>query len=692
MQKMSSQVQLYIQDHIANFDLRGFIAKMPKSIAEMRRREEEEEKKEEEESKRKEEGRRKEEEGRRREDEGKNEEGRKERKKEEEGKKDERMEEVSREEEREKEEKKEEGRDEGAREEGRRKEEKEEEKRAEARKEEGRRRRKDDVFPVVVVSCRLIRSLCGRMERVILQEVIYEICNMNVGMIYKVAASFEEKFDSFLFLMKNLLFLDRCLQDTGIDILVKDHQIDFSETKKTIFELITGHIEGGRREEGGGERKEDVWKREEGVRDEGWRREGEGREERWKREGKGKEEGRIEGGGKVEGWRREEGRREEGRREDDNAKMKSQGGREEEERREEGGGWIKEEEAWGYAKVLSFLYRGMPKVNETTIDVRKNLAEEIKGVTNRYIREMSFIIAKNICDFLRRYHSLKNLKKHASKQETLTSLSHSSEAKKEEEIKREEEEDGRRKEEEEGIRREEEEGRRREEEKKKKDEEELRRKKEEEGRKSEKEKEEEGRERHIRKEDEKMREEENEEESRINDVEETKAEIIEAEPFLPSLSSLLPPPLEPLPQPLLPPPSSLLPSSSSLPPPNSSFLPPKPSPRKDKLDFGSLLSKPILRKQYSTLIDNLYLTSSEMALKGQFFLNESEYSKVSGYLESVVENVVLVLQQFYIVVSEHLEEEEYGEVGMEDIGKVRREVKEMIRGGGKRKQSKREEA
>ena len=61
-------------------------------------------------------------------------------------------------------------------------------------------------------------------------------------------------------------------------------------------------------------------------------------------------------------------------------------------------------------------------------------------------------------------------------------------------------------------------------------------------------------------------------------------------------------------------------------------------------------------------------------------MNESEYLKVSGYLESVVENVVLVLQQFYIVVAEHLEEEEYKEVGMEDIGKIRREVKEMIRG------------
>ena len=59
MQKMSSQVQLYIQDHIANFDLKGFVARMPKSISEMRKREEEEEMKEEEDRRRIEEDRRK---------------------------------------------------------------------------------------------------------------------------------------------------------------------------------------------------------------------------------------------------------------------------------------------------------------------------------------------------------------------------------------------------------------------------------------------------------------------------------------------------------------------------------------------------------------------------------------------------------------------------------------------------------
>ena len=240
---MSSQVQLYIQDNIANFDLRGFVAKMPKSIAEMRRREEEEGYREEEESKRREEEGRK-----RREEEGKKEENVREEKRTEEeekskeGKREEMEEKGMREEgSRAEESKIKEVREEERREEERREEEgKEEGRREEVRMVEGRRerrsKREEAVFPVVIVSCRLIRSLCGRMEMSILQEVIYEICNMNVGMIYKVAASFEEKFDSFLFLMKNLLFLDRCLQDTGIDILVKEHQIDFSETKKTIFE------------------------------------------------------------------------------------------------------------------------------------------------------------------------------------------------------------------------------------------------------------------------------------------------------------------------------------------------------------------------------------------------------------------------------------------------------------------------
>lgn len=685
MQKMSTQVQLYIQDHIANFDLKGFVARMPKSISEMRKREEEEElKKEEEESKRiEEEVRKKEIERRRGDDEGKKEEdGKEEERMEQEGKKKEGREEDlgggnegRRDEEGTMKEMKEEGRrevemrEEGRREKGRREEERREEGRKEEGKMERKRRREEDVFPVVVLSCRLIKLLCGRMEMSILQELIYDICNMNVGMIYKVAASFDEKFDSFLFLMKNLLFLDRCLQSTGIEILIKEHQIDFSETKKTIFELITGHVEEGRGEEGGS-RREDGWRREVLIKEEGWRKDGGGSGDKERMNGGGKEDGRrregkvIEEGGKEEGM--EGGGREEGR-EDDNVKKKEDG-----RRRDDGERRVGEEAVWGYAKVLSFLYRGMPKVNETTIDVRKNLGEEIKGVTNRYIREMSFIIAKNICDFLRRFHHLKNLRKLASKKDPLIQVLYTTEDRKKEEFKKDEEKE-RRMEDKEGrikelneVRMGVEEG-------------ERERDKEEERVNEEKE-------RKIIENEQKKETNENisdkEEYGFKNKTEQDNKKIVEDEekPILPSPSSLLPPS-----------PKSLPPILSSLPPTPPTPTPPppppsisKPSLQKDKLDFGNLLSKPMLRKQYSSLIDNLYLTSSEMAVKGRFYLNESEYLKVSGYLESVVENVILVLQQFYIVVAEHLEEEEYREVGMEDIGKVRREVKEIIRGERKK--------
>jgi len=175
-----------------------------------------------------------------------------------------------------------------------------------------------------MITIELIKNLKDRMEKSILQEIIYEVMNTTLNMIYTVAETFEGKFDSFLFLIKHLLLLNQSLSEIGIEILVKEQKLDFSETKNTLFELISGNYNGNLE---ANRPKENNW------------------------------------------------------------------------------------------NILNFLSRGMPKVNEYIIDVKKNLTEQLNQLNNRCLKDMSFIISKNICDFLRKYHYFKNLLKHVNNNE-----------------------------------------------------------------------------------------------------------------------------------------------------------------------------------------------------------------------------------------------------------------------------------
>ena len=184
--------------------------------------------------------------------------------------------------------------------------------------------KRNEVFPLVMITIELIKNLKDRMEKSILQEIIYEVMNTTLNMIYTVAETFEGKFDSFLFLINHLLLLNQSLSEIGIEILVKEQKLDFSETKNTLFELISGNYNGNLE---ANRPKENNW------------------------------------------------------------------------------------------NILNFLSRGMPKVNEYIIDVKKNLTEQLNQLNNRCLKDMSFIISKNICDFLRKYHYFKNLLKHVNNNE-----------------------------------------------------------------------------------------------------------------------------------------------------------------------------------------------------------------------------------------------------------------------------------
>jgi len=53
------------------------------------------------------------------------------------------------------------------------------------------------------------------------------------------------------------------------------------------------------------------------------------------------------------------------------------------------------------------IYRGMPKLKEFTVDLRNNMVNQLKQALDNLNKDMTFIIAKNFIDFIKRYNALK---------------------------------------------------------------------------------------------------------------------------------------------------------------------------------------------------------------------------------------------------------------------------------------------
>lgn len=63
-----------------------------------------------------------------------------------------------------------------------------------------------------------------------------------MNQLYSVSENYNDKFDSFLFIIKNLILLSQSIMDLGIEFLVQEQELDFSETKRMFLDLISGRI------------------------------------------------------------------------------------------------------------------------------------------------------------------------------------------------------------------------------------------------------------------------------------------------------------------------------------------------------------------------------------------------------------------------------------------------------------------
>ncbi|EAR90763.1 Sec34 family protein (macronuclear) [Tetrahymena thermophila SB210] len=81
---------------------------------------------------------------------------------------------------------------------------------------------------------------------------------------------------------------------------------------------------------------------------------------------------------------------------------------------------IKAENLWNTTtNFFKILYKGMPKLKEFTIDLKNSMITQLKQALESLNKDMTFIISKNIIDFIKRYHSFKNCLEEISQNEEL---------------------------------------------------------------------------------------------------------------------------------------------------------------------------------------------------------------------------------------------------------------------------------
>jgi len=91
-----------------------------------------------------------------------------------------------------------------------------------------------------------------------------------------------------------------------------------------------------------------------------------------------------------------------------------------------------------------------------------------------------------------------------------------------------------------------------------------------------------------------------------------------------------------------------------------------------------MMKKENIKKIYEVFFENFKETVEEIVMKANNFLDSELFGKVARYLDAIIENVMLLLYQFYIIAAENCSNEEYRTLGFVEIEEIRKELKKKI--------------
>ncbi|CAK87041.1 unnamed protein product (macronuclear) [Paramecium tetraurelia] len=101
---------------------------------------------------------------------------------------------------------------------------------------------RSDLYPAVIFGLDLITKMQRSVDQVIFRQLAGETLREINSQLKLVAEQFDVKFDSYIFYLKNIIYLCDGLAQQGGDYIVKESELDFSETKAVLLQLITGQL------------------------------------------------------------------------------------------------------------------------------------------------------------------------------------------------------------------------------------------------------------------------------------------------------------------------------------------------------------------------------------------------------------------------------------------------------------------
>ncbi|CAD8100873.1 unnamed protein product [Paramecium sonneborni] len=180
---------------------------------------------------------------------------------------------------------------------------------------------RSDLYPVVIFGLDLITKMQRSVDQAIFRQLAGETLREINSQLKLVAEQFDVKFDSYIFYLKNIIYLFDGLSQLGGDYIVKESELDFSETKAVLLQLITGQL-----------RPEIQW---------------------------------------VE--------------------------------------LTSPEKLWTYiTNFFQFVYKGMPKINQYEVDWKNNLMNQKNLMLFQFVKDMTFIVAKTLIQYIRNYQYLQH--------------------------------------------------------------------------------------------------------------------------------------------------------------------------------------------------------------------------------------------------------------------------------------------
>ena len=79
-----------------------------------------------------------------------------------------------------------------------------------------------DIYPIIKISIKLLDEIENRIDAKIFKQLAYDITCSNIRHLEEINKQYLEKFDSFLFMIKNLLLLNKNLQKIKMDICITE--------------------------------------------------------------------------------------------------------------------------------------------------------------------------------------------------------------------------------------------------------------------------------------------------------------------------------------------------------------------------------------------------------------------------------------------------------------------------------------